>query len=88
MQALPECFSVFIFWGTVEKQYNKFSFCGIGKLNWSRDFEILPVDNVEMALRQFGPISNSEQMPGSDQRQTRAKNWNSVQTFPAINLIT
>ena len=43
------------------------------------------VDN--MALRQFGPKTNSDQKPDSDQRQIRTKFWNSAQIISLINLI-
>ena len=40
-----------------------------------------------LALRQFGPKTNSDQKPDSDQRQIRTQFWNSAQIISLINLI-
>ena len=40
------------------------------------------------ALRQFGPKTNSDRKPDSDQRQIRTQFWNSAQIISLINLIT
>ena len=42
----------------------------------------------ESAVRQCGPMQNSDQMPDSDQRQIRTKKLNSAQIIPVIKLTT
>ena len=41
-----------------------------------------------MALRQFGPKTNSDWKPDWDQRQIRTQFWNSAQIISLINLYT
>ena len=57
-------------------------------LAWFQTNHTVEHSMVEMALRQFGPKTNSDGKPDSDQRQIQTQFWNSAQIISLINLIT